>query len=61
MVCHNVTPTMDNGERDLKAASPDEIALVKFAENNMGYFLESRTNNKIDIINPRGQKESYEI
>lgn len=37
MVCHNVTPTIDNGVRDLNAASPDEIALVKYGEK-IGYF-----------------------
>ena len=33
MVCHNVTPTFDNGVRDLNASSPDEIALVKYGEH----------------------------
>lgn len=32
MVCHNVTPTYDGDDRNLQASSPDEIALVKFAE-----------------------------
>ena len=48
MVCHNVTPTIDNGERVLQASSPDEIALVKLAES-IGYHLESRNNNEILI------------
>jgi phospholipid-translocating ATPase len=32
-VCHNVTPVYnDEGEKDLQASSPDEVALVKFGE-----------------------------
>ncbi|KAK2195223.1 bifunctional P-type ATPase/HAD superfamily/P-type ATPase [Babesia duncani] len=30
-ICHNVTPTMDNGILAYQASSPDEIALVTFA------------------------------
>lgn len=41
MVCHNVNITNDNGERTLTASSPDEIALVNFAES-IGYKLISR-------------------
>ncbi len=36
MVCNNVSPIIDNGERILQAASPDEVALVNFAET-MGF------------------------
>lgn len=32
-VCHNVTPSMDNGKKVYQASSPDEIALVKIAES----------------------------
>ena len=32
-VCHNVTPTFENEEKVYQASSPDEIALVKIAEN----------------------------
>lgn len=35
-VCHNVTPVYPNAEdpeyREYQASSPDEVALVKFAE-----------------------------
>ena len=31
IVCNNVTPVTDEGQRILQASSPDEIALVKFA------------------------------
>ena len=60
MVCNNVTPSMDNGERILQASSPDEIALVKFAES-IGYNLLKRTYNSIVIENPLGLTETYEI
>lgn len=30
-VCHNVTPSIDNGVKVYQASSPDEIALVKIA------------------------------
>ena len=30
-VCHNVTPTMENGVKTYQASSPDEIALVNIA------------------------------
>ena len=32
ILCNNVTPVEDDGQRVLQASSPDEIALVKFAE-----------------------------
>lgn len=31
VICNNVTPVEDEGNRVLQASSPDEIALVKFA------------------------------
>jgi phospholipid-translocating ATPase len=31
-VCHNVTPLIENGEKAFQASSPDELALVKFAD-----------------------------
>ena len=31
VLCNNVTPVIDDGQRILQASSPDEIALVKFA------------------------------
>lgn len=38
IVCNNVTPVFDEGTRVLQASSPDEIALVKFAEN-IGFLM----------------------
>lgn len=60
MICHNVTPTVENNERDLKAASPDEIALVKYSEY-LGYYLDVRTGSKIEITNLCNKKERYQI
>lgn len=41
VICNNVTPVDDEGKRVLQASSPDEIALVKFAES-VGYILSTR-------------------
>lgn len=60
MVCHNVTPTFDSGVRNLKASSPDEIALVKYGEH-LGYYLANRSNRLIEIVNIKGISEKYEI
>ncbi len=36
-LCHNVTPVypdpLDRSHKELQASSPDEVALVKFAES----------------------------
>ena len=40
-VCHNVTPVInDKEERELQASSPDEVALVTFAESNAFKLIE---------------------
>lgn len=31
LLCHNVTPVLDNGLRNLQGSSPDELTLVSFA------------------------------
>mmetsp|Transcript_40933 Transcript_40933/g.47014 ORF Transcript_40933/g.47014 Transcript_40933/m.47014 type:complete len:161 (-) Transcript_40933:1557-2039(-) len=60
-VCHNVTPVLNNeGERELQASSPDEVALVKFSED-VGYKLEKRDQKLIQIRNKIGDQEEYEI
>lgn len=41
VLCNNVTPVTDEGQRILQASSPDEIALVKFAED-LGFFMRHR-------------------
>lgn len=60
-VCHNVTPVINNeGQRELQASSPDEVALVKFVES-IGYKLEKRDQSSIKIKNKIGIDEEYEI
>ncbi len=63
-VCHNVTPSYPNSDdrtiKEFQASSPDEIALVKFADN-MGMRLIDRDSNKITIYNSANKLEEYEI
>lgn len=48
-LCHNVTPTFDDGVLDYQAASPDEIAIVKFTES-VGLTLTKRDRNSITLL-----------
>lgn len=50
----------NEGERELQASSPDEVALVKFSED-VGYKLEKRDQKLIQIRNKIGDQEEYEI
>ena len=63
-LCHNVTPVYPNEEdpteKDYQASSPDEIALVKFAEE-IGMLLEQRDEYGIQLKTPVGDKDEYEI
>ncbi len=61
-MCHNVTPVIDSttGEKEFQASSPDEIALVKTAEQ-MGVLLKERNESEIILQNALGQEERYEI
>lgn len=59
-LCHNVTPTTEGEERVLQASSPDEIALVKFAES-VGLILHDRTLTTITIQTPINTIENYEV
>ena len=51
-VCHNVTPTYpdpdDRSVREFQASSPDEIAMVKFADS-LGMKLIERDQQTIEI------------
>lgn len=38
LLCHNVTPVLDNGVRNLQGSSPDELTLVSFAES-LGFTI----------------------
>lgn len=59
-LCHNVTPVLDEiGERSFQASSPDEVALVRFAED-VGYKLLSRDQSSIKI-EVDGKVQVYEV
>lgn len=59
-LCHNVTPVEEEGEKSYQASSPDEVALVKFAES-LNMKLTSRSQLLIQITNADGKEEDYEI
>lgn len=59
-LCHNVTPVIEEGEKVYQASSPDEIALVKLAED-LKMRLISRDQSQIIIETPNGRRESYSI
>ena len=63
-LCHNVTPVYpdanDRSKKEFQASSPDEIALVKFAEE-MGMLLLYRDETYIKLRNPNGDLEEYDI
>ena len=63
-LCHNVTPTYpdpnDTSSREFQASSPDEVALVKFADT-LGMKLMDRDQQKIVIANTNGVMEQYEV
>lgn len=48
-LCHNVTPTGEDGEVTYQAASPDEIAIVRFCEQ-VGLRLLRRDRNSISLL-----------
>jgi phospholipid-translocating ATPase len=61
ILCHNVTPVFDDdGNRSFQASSPDEIALVEFAES-VGMKLITRTNEEIKIQTAANIEEEYKI
>ena len=61
-VCHNVTPVFDEvlRENTYQAASPDEVALVRFCES-VGLALIERDETKIILRNPQGESELFEV
>lgn len=59
-LCHNVTPIVEDGEKVYQASSPDEIALVKLAEE-LKMKLISRDQNQIIIETPSNKRETYNI
>ena len=63
LLCNNVTPIISNENPDIityQASSPDEIALVKFAEK-LNMRLIYRTDKEIKIKNISGTIEEYNI
>lgn len=60
-VCHNVTPTFEDGELTYQAASPDEIAIVKFTES-VGLSLFKRDRHSISLFHDHsGVKYDFDI
>jgi phospholipid-translocating ATPase len=63
-LCHNVTPTFpdenDKSIVEFQASSPDEVALVKFADS-MNMKLIERDQNLIVIRNTVGNEERYDV
>ena len=63
LLCNNVTPIISNENPDIityQASSPDEVALVKFAEK-LNMRLIYRTDKEIKIKNISGTIEEYNI
>ena len=56
VLCNNVTPT----ETGYQASSPDEVALVKFADT-LNMHLSHRTDKEIKINDSAGNVEEFEI
>lgn len=54
-LCHNVTPVYPDGKlvKELQASSPDEVALVRFADS-IGMQLIQREEYNMVIKNPNG-------
>ncbi|AOA61401.1 Putative aminophospholipid-translocase [Komagataella phaffii CBS 7435] len=60
-ICHNVTPTIEDGVLSYQAASPDEIAIVKFTES-VGLILIKRDRHSISLRHEStGETLDYEI
>lgn len=63
-LCHNVTPVYPDADdpdvKEFQASSPDEIALVKFAEE-LEMKLVDREELYIKLVNPTGEVEEYDI
>ncbi|CDK25006.1 unnamed protein product [Kuraishia capsulata CBS 1993] len=60
-ICHNVTPSMEDGEITYQAASPDEIAIVKFTES-VGLSLVKRDRTSLTLSsNHTRQYYDYDI
>ncbi|KAF9630321.1 phospholipid-translocating P-type ATPase [Lasiodiplodia theobromae] len=62
-ICHTAQPEArgdDDGQLDFQASSPDELALVKAAQE-LGFLAVERSAQAITIETADGQRETYEI
>lgn len=60
-ICHTAQPeARDDGELAFQASSPDELALVKAAQE-LGFLAIERSAQAITIETPEGQRQTYEI
>lgn len=59
-LAHNVTPVEDAGQRTLQAASPDEVALVRFAES-VGIILKERSMSRVVLKVPGDFEVKYDV
>lgn len=60
-LCHNVTPAFEDNEITYQAASPDEIAIVKYTES-VGLSLFKRDRHSMILLHePSGEQLKYEI
>lgn len=59
-LAHNVTPVEENGQHTLQAASPDEVALLKFAES-VGVTLKERSMNRVALKVPGDYELNFNI
>lgn len=57
-LCHNVTPTEEDGVLTYQAASPDEIAIVKFCET-IGLRLFKRDRTSITLLHLASNQEFH--
>ncbi|ORC93723.1 phospholipid-translocating ATPase [Trypanosoma theileri] len=60
VLCHNVSPVMEEGKLEYQASSPDEIAFVKFC-SFLGITLIHRDVNSMQFTTPGGKTISYDI
>ena len=62
-LCHTALPEVKEDGIDFQASSPDEVALVRAAQE-MGYLLINRSSQKIELLigsGPNQTREEYEI
>lgn len=60
-ICHSVTPTFEDGKTEYQAASPDEIAIVKWTES-VGLSLYKRDRKSMTLVhNASNTKSEYDI